>query len=111
MVYAVKHDGCHKARLVANGSMTGPITESNYSSIVSIHSIRMIAFIVEINILELWGADISSAYLMSYIDEKVCIVAGPEFGPELEGHLLILVHALYGLKFWEYLGIIVYRMH
>ena len=49
--------------------------------------------------LELWGADTSSAYLMSYTDEKVCNIAGPHFGPELEGHLLILVHAVYGLKF------------
>ena len=99
MVYAVKHDGRHKARLVANGNMTGAITESNYSGVVSLRSIRIIAFIAELNSLELWGADISSAYLMSYTSEKVCIIAGPEFGPELEGHLLIIVRALYGLKF------------
>ena len=35
---------------------------------------------------------------MSYTNEKVCIIAGPEFG-SLEGHLLIIVRALYGLKF------------
>ena len=36
---------------------------------------------------------------MSYTDEKVCIIAGPEFGPELEVHLLIIICALYELKF------------
>ena len=36
--------------------------------------------------------------LMSYTDELVCIIAGPEFG-ELEGHLLLIVRALCGLKF------------
>ena len=41
MVYAVKHDGRHKARLVANGNLTGPIVESNYSGAVSsLRSIR-----------------------------------------------------------------------
>ena len=99
MVYAVKHDGRHKARLVANGNMTGPITEPNYSGVVSLRSIRMIAFIAELNGLDLWGVDISCTYLMSCTSERVCIIAGPEFGPELEGHLLIIVCALYGLKF------------
>ena len=98
MVYAVKHDGRHKARLVANGNLTGPITKANYLGVVSFRSIRLIAFISELNELELWAANISNAYLMSYTDEKVCIIAGPEFG-SLEGHLLIIVRALYGLKF------------
>ena len=40
----------------------------------------------------------SNAYFMSQTDEKVCITAGLEFG-SLEGHLLIRVRALYGLKF------------
>ena len=97
MVYAVKHDGRHKARLVANGNLTSALIDSNYSGVVSLRSIRLVCFIAELNGLELWGADISYAYLMSYTDEKVCIIAGPEFGP-LEGHLLIIVRALYGLR-------------
>ena len=35
--------------------------------------------------------------MLAYTDEKVYIIAGPEFG-ELEGHLLIIVKALYGLR-------------
>ena len=98
MVHAVKYDGRHKARLVANSNLTGPITKANYSGVVSLQSIRLIGFIGKLNGLELWAADISNAYFMSYTDEKVCIIAEPEFG-SLEGHLLIIVHVLYGLRF------------
>lgn len=55
------------------------------------------AFLAELNDLDLWSTDISSAYLESYTKEKVYIVAGGEFG-EREGHTLIIVKALYGLK-------------
>jgi Reverse transcriptase (RNA-dependent DNA polymerase) len=41
--------------------------------------------------------DVSSAYLEAYTQEKVCFIAGPNFGP-LEGHLLVIVRALYGLR-------------
>jgi hypothetical protein len=45
----------------------------------------------------LWGADIGNAYLEAKTKEKVFIVAGPEFA-ELEGHVLIINKALYGLR-------------
>ena len=35
-VYAVKHDGRHKARLVSGGNLTGTPVESVYSSVVSL---------------------------------------------------------------------------
>jgi hypothetical protein len=57
----------------------------------------MLAFLAELNKLELWATDMGSAYLESYTKEKVYIVAGPEFG-ERCGHTLIIVRALYGLK-------------
>ena len=41
--------------------------------------------------------DIGNAYLEAYTQEKVCFYAGPEFG-ELEGHLLVINKALYGLR-------------
>ena len=43
------------------------------------------------------SADIGNAYLEAKTHKKVCIRAGPEFG-ELEGHLLIIYKALYGLR-------------
>jgi hypothetical protein len=97
MVYAVKHDGKHRARLVAGGHLTDTPIDSVYSSVVSLRGICMLAFLAELNKLELWATDMGSAYLESYTKEKVYIVAGPEFG-ERCGHTLIIVRALYGLK-------------
>ena len=57
----------------------------------------MLTFIAELNDLQIWCTDIGNAYLESLTREKVYIVAGPEFG-DREGHTLIIVKALYGLK-------------
>ena len=54
----------------------------------------MIVFLPQLNDLEIWGADVGNAYLEAYTDEKLCIIAGPEF-KELQGHLLIMIKALY----------------
>ena len=48
-------------------------------------------------ILDIWGADIGNAYVEAFTDEKLYIVAGPEF-QELEGYIFIFLKALYGLK-------------
>ena len=60
-------------------------------------SLRITIFLSELNNLELWGADIGNAYIEATTDEKVFILAGPEF-QELQGHILIIHKALYGLK-------------
>ena len=96
-VYAVKHDGRFKARLVADGHLTKEPVESIYSGVVSLRSLRMVVFLSQVNKLEIWGADVGNAYLEAYTDEKLCIMAGPEF-KELQGHLLIMVKALYGTR-------------
>ena len=96
-VYAVKHDGRFKARLVADGHLTKEPVESIYSGVVSLRSLRMVVFLSQLNNLEIWRADVGNAYLEAYTDEKLCIMAGPEF-KELQGHLLIMVKALYGTR-------------
>ena len=96
-VYAVKHDGRFKARLVADGHLTKEPVESIYSGVVSLRSLRMVVFLSQLNNLEIWGADVGNAYLEAYTDEKLCIMAGPEI-KELQGHLLIMVKALYGTR-------------
>ena len=97
MVYAVKHDGRHKARLVAGGHLTETPVDSVYSSVVSLKGLRTVIFAAELNSLQVWGTDIGNAYLEAKTKEKVCIVAGPEFG-DLEGHVLVINKALYGLR-------------
>ena len=94
-VYAVKHDGRFKARLVADGHLTKEPVESIHSGVVSLRSLRMVVFLSQLNNLEIWGADVGNAYLEAYTDEKLCIIAGPEF-KELQGHLLIMIKPLYG---------------
>jgi Reverse transcriptase (RNA-dependent DNA polymerase) len=96
-VYDVKHDGRHKARLVAGGHLTDTPVDSVYSSVVSLRGLRMVIFLAELNGLELWATDIGNAYLEAYTKEKVYIIAGPEFG-DREGHTLLIDRALYGLK-------------
>ena len=57
----------------------------------------MLLFIDELNGIEIWGTGIGNAFLEALTSECVCIVAGPEFGV-LEGHLLLIHKAHYGLK-------------
>jgi len=97
MIYTVKHDGRHKARFVAGGHLTDLPTDSVYSGVVSLRSIRLVTFLAELNELQLWGADVVSAYLEALSKEKVYFIAGPEFG-ELAGHIMIIFKALYGLR-------------
>ena len=94
---AVKHDGRHKARLVAGGHLTPDPIKNIYSGGVSIRSLRLVILLAKLNNLEVWGADIGNAYLEPKTKEKLFIVAGPEF-EELEGHILVIYKALYGLK-------------
>jgi Reverse transcriptase (RNA-dependent DNA polymerase) len=71
-------------------------------------------WIAQLNGLAVWSTDAGNAYLESYTKEKVCIVAGPEFAPfGLEGHILLIDRALYGLKssglrWWESLADIIH---
>ena len=115
IVFAVKHDGRRKARLVAGGHKTGSPTEDLYSGVVGIGNVRLLFLLAAVNGLEVRAADISNAYLYSKTQEKCMILAGPEFGPELAGKLIIIFKSLYGLKsaaarFHEHLGVTLRKM-
>ena len=97
LIFAVKHDSRHKARLVAGGHRTPDPIESIYSGVVSIRSLRLVIFLAKLNHVEVWGADIGNACLEAKTKEKLYLVAGPEF-EELEGDLLVIYKALYGLQ-------------
>jgi hypothetical protein len=56
VTHDLKHDGGHKAHLVAGGHMTEVNTDSVYSGVVSLCSIQLMIFLAELNQLELWGA-------------------------------------------------------
>ena len=97
LIFAVKHDGRHKAGLVAQGHLTPDPIESIYSGVVSIRSLGLVIFLAKLKNLEVWGADIGNSYLEAKTEEKLYVVAGPEF-EECEGHVLVIYKALYGLK-------------
>ncbi len=96
LVFDVKHDGCHKSRLIADGHLTEVPLESVYSGVVSLRGLRLLVFLVELNGLDIWATDIGNAYLEAETQEKVFVVAGLEFG-KVEGHTLVIVKALYSL--------------
>jgi hypothetical protein len=56
----------------------------------------MVAFLSELNGLNLSATNIGNAYLEAKMSELRFIIAGPEFG-DLEGHMLVIYKALYGL--------------
>ena len=97
MIFAVKHDLRRKSRFVAGGHMTDTPKDSTYSSVVSLRGLRLAIFLAELNGLQIYQADVGNAYLEAYTSEKVYFIAGPEF-KELEGHIMIIVKALYGLR-------------
>lgn len=97
LVFDVKHDGRHKVRVVADGHLTDIPVDSVYSGVVSLRGLRIMLFLAELNDLEVWATDIGNAYLEAKTQEKLYIIAGPEFG-KLHGHILIIDKALYGLR-------------
>ena len=97
IVFDAKQSLKWKARIVACGDMTDPPCEAVYSGVASLWSLCIMCLLAEWNGLKLTGGDIGNTYLEAHTSEKVCICAGSEFGP-LEGHLLVIEKALYGLR-------------
>ena len=97
LVFAVKFDGRYKVRLVADDHLTPERIGNIFSGVVSLKNLRLVIFLGKLKNIDLWGADIGNAYLEAFTDEKIYIVARPEF-QELEGYILIFLKALYGLK-------------
>jgi len=99
IVFDVKFDGRLKARLVAGGHRTPDVPkDESFSTVVSMEAVRLGFILSHMQGKLVCAGDVGNAYLYSRTREKVYIVAGPEFGPELEGKRLIVDKALYGLK-------------
>jgi hypothetical protein len=69
LVYDCKHDGRHKAWMVADGHLTDIPLESLYSGVVSLCGLQIVTFLSELNGLDLWATDISNAYLEAFTME------------------------------------------
>ena len=82
--------------MVADSHLTDVPLVSIYSGVVSLHGVRTLAFLAELNGLETWSTDIGNAYFDAKTKELVYVIAGPEYGT-LEGHILVIFKAIYGL--------------
>jgi hypothetical protein len=96
-VYDVKSDGKFKARFCAGGDSVDATGIHSAMTVVETPSTRILFVIAEANGQEVLVGDLSSAYLHAYTTEKVFFVCGPEWGPEREGCIAIVVKAVYGL--------------
>jgi len=107
LVFDVKFDLGHKARLVGGGNTTSAPKEDVYAGVIAVDTIRL-AMQVANNSLDMCAADVGNAFLYAKTREKVYVIAEPEFGP-LQGKRLIIDKALYGLctaraRFHEHLS-------
>jgi hypothetical protein len=98
MVFDVKYDLKHKARIVAGGNWTANDKEDIYSEVVRMDTVRIGFFLGELYGLSCCACDIGNAFLYGKTKEKVFITAGPEFLASLHGKNLIIDKYLYGLK-------------
>ena len=54
LVFAVRFDGRHKARLVADGHLTPEPIENIFSVVVSLRNLRLVIFLGKLNHLDIW---------------------------------------------------------
>ena len=94
LVFDIKMDSTHKARLVAGGHTTEVVEMSNYSSVVSRESVRIAMVVVALNTLKIEAGDSQSTYLTVLCLEKIYTICGPEFGPDLQGKRTIIVRSI-----------------
>ena len=95
IIYNYKQDGRYKAHMVASGNMTGTNLDTYYSIVVSLHSVRTVVFLSELNNIDIRNSDIINAYLTALTTKKNFFKTGPEFAPfEHSGHLLLIKTAL-----------------
>ena len=87
-----------KTRLVVDGNWTDVIREDIYLGVVGMDTVRLGFTLGDLNDLKCCTGDVSNAFLNGYTKEKIYIVARPEFGPELENRIHIVIKAMYGLR-------------
>jgi hypothetical protein len=66
LVFDVKHNGRHKASLVADRHLTDIPLDSIYSGVVRLQGFQIVLFLAELNDLQLWATDAGNAYCLHY---------------------------------------------
>ena len=83
-IYDVKFDGRRKCRLVAGGHMTETPKEDIFSGVIGMEAVRLGFIFADLNGLLICAGDVANAFLYGTTRERVHIIAGPEFGPEIQ---------------------------
>ena len=97
ILFDVKHDFRHQARIVAGGHVAPIPDVSPSSSVVSLKGVRLLLFLSQLNKLDLTCVDIGNVCFEVETTEKVFAVADPKF-EKLEGRVLKIMKVLYSLK-------------
>ena len=96
-VYAIKHDGRHKAQLVIGGHVKNSEGYNTFSSTVRMEHVRLQVFLAAYFGDSILSGDIRSAYLNAETKEKIYTKLGVEFGTQA-GLTSTVQKVLYGLK-------------
>ena len=97
LVYAVKVDLRKKAQLVCDGSRVDPRGLTTRATVVKGISVCLLDLIASHWNKKILTGDIGNTFVQSTTKEKVYTKLGPEFGPDLAGHIALIVKALYEL--------------
>ena len=68
---------------MVNGQLTDVLLAIVYSGVVSLHSIRPLILLAELNDTDIWDTDIGKAYIEAFTADN------------LEGHHLVIVRTLH----------------
>jgi hypothetical protein len=101
LIYDCKHDGRHKARMVADGHLTDIPLDSIYSGVISLRGIQTILFLGELNGLESWATDVCNAYLEAKTKKRFTLLLDRNLVPwkdtfwSLSNPYMVYVHPAY----------------
>ncbi|KAL7551098.1 hypothetical protein ACHAWF_014292 [Thalassiosira exigua] len=96
--FDVKMDFMRKVCFVENGSTTNTPSALTYLIVVSLDSVGIALLLAALNDLDIFACDKRNAYLKAPCKKLIWFVAGHKCGHKMKGHVMKLVHALYGLK-------------
>ena len=89
----------YKAFMVASVNMTGPNLNTYYYSFISLHYMRTVVFLAELNNIDTLTGEISNAYLTELTAENIFFDSGAYFALfGHSGHFLLIKTALYSLN-------------
>jgi hypothetical protein len=97
VIFGVKQDLHHNARLVAGGHLVNLLDHDICSSVAKGASIKLLHVTAhKTSMTQLCGDVVRNACVNAFTNKRVCTVAGKESGEELEGLIVIFRKALHG---------------